>query len=213
MILHFINIYGISFYKYHQKIDDQLLTLTLLEADLANTKWCKKPENLLKPCHMGTHLWVFSESYPMNTNTTRFRWFSKICACTWSNTYKDIMRNTWLRVAMQIRLNNPSPNIFQIFLYLVSYVHVAYANELTIVLTQVHPSVPDIRNICLSRIISGAVWLLLTSDVNKLIIATTSTLWPGTPLKPNQSKSSHPSQMSSGPMILLKITLEQSIQS
>ena len=27
---------------------------------------------------MGTHLRVLSESYPMNTNMTGFRWFSKI---------------------------------------------------------------------------------------------------------------------------------------
>ena len=31
----------------------------------------------LKPWHMGTHLKVLSESYPMNTNMTRSRWFSK----------------------------------------------------------------------------------------------------------------------------------------
>ena len=27
---------------------------------------------------MGTHMRVLQESYPMNTNMTRFRWFSKI---------------------------------------------------------------------------------------------------------------------------------------
>ena len=27
--------------------------------------------------HMGTHLRVLSESYPMTTNMTGFRWFSK----------------------------------------------------------------------------------------------------------------------------------------
>ena len=32
----------------------------------------------LKPWHMGTHIRVLSESYPMNTNMTGFRWFSKI---------------------------------------------------------------------------------------------------------------------------------------
>ena len=36
-----------------------------------NWKW-------LKPWHVGTHLRVLSESYPMNTNVTGFRWFSKI---------------------------------------------------------------------------------------------------------------------------------------
>ena len=33
---------------------------------------------------MGTHLKVLSESYPMNTNTTAFRWLSKICASVWT---------------------------------------------------------------------------------------------------------------------------------
>ena len=30
----------------------------------------------LKPWHMGTHLRVLSESYPMNFNMAGFRWFS-----------------------------------------------------------------------------------------------------------------------------------------
>ena len=47
----------------------------LLVANLANTKSCKKPEKWLKPRHMGTHLRVLSESYPMNTNMTVFRCF------------------------------------------------------------------------------------------------------------------------------------------
>ena len=52
-------------------------SLMLLVANLANTKWSKNPEKLLKPWHMGTHLRVPSESYPMNTNTTGFRLFSE----------------------------------------------------------------------------------------------------------------------------------------
>ena len=52
-----------------------LLTLILLVADLANTKWCKKPEKWLKPWHMVTHLTVLSMSYSMNTNITGLRWF------------------------------------------------------------------------------------------------------------------------------------------
>ena len=35
-------------------------------------------ENDMKPWHMGTHLRVLSESYPMNTNMTGLRCFSKI---------------------------------------------------------------------------------------------------------------------------------------
>ena len=50
----------------------------LLLANLPNTKWCKNPEKLPKPWQMGTHLRVLSESFPMNTNMTGFRGFSKI---------------------------------------------------------------------------------------------------------------------------------------
>ena len=56
------------------------LTLVLLMVNLANTKWCKKPEKLLKPWHMGTHLRAPSDKYPMKTNMIGFRWFSKIFA-------------------------------------------------------------------------------------------------------------------------------------
>ena len=48
----------------------------LLVANLANTKLCKKPGKWLKPWHIGTHLRVLSEIYPINTNRTGFRWFS-----------------------------------------------------------------------------------------------------------------------------------------
>ena len=33
-----------------------------------------------KPWHIVTHLIVLSKVYPMNTNTTRFRWFSKLAS-------------------------------------------------------------------------------------------------------------------------------------
>ena len=48
-----------------------------MDGYLANTKWCKKPHKWLKPWHMGTHLRVFSGSFPMYTNMTGFRRFSK----------------------------------------------------------------------------------------------------------------------------------------
>ena len=52
----------------------------LLVANLANTKWCKKPEKWPKPWQMGTHMKVLGESFPMNTNMTGFRWFfENIC--------------------------------------------------------------------------------------------------------------------------------------
>ena len=81
-----------SFKSYFQKYDRSRrlrssksqgmnrLTLMLLVAYLGNTKWCKKAGKWLKPWHMGTHLRVLSESYPMNTNMTWFRWFPKIFA-------------------------------------------------------------------------------------------------------------------------------------
>ena len=37
----------------------------------------KKGEKWLQPWHMGINLRVLSENYPMNTNMTGFRWFSK----------------------------------------------------------------------------------------------------------------------------------------
>ena len=52
-----------------------LLTLMLLVANLAITKVCKKNDKCLKPWHMGTHLRLIRKRYPMNTNTTGFKWF------------------------------------------------------------------------------------------------------------------------------------------
>ena len=54
------------------------LTLMLLVANLANTKLCKNPGKSLKSWHVGTHLRALLECYPMSTNKTGFRWFSKI---------------------------------------------------------------------------------------------------------------------------------------
>ena len=44
------------------------LTLMLLVTNLANTKLCNNPEKLLKPWHMGTHLRVLSQSYPLSAS-------------------------------------------------------------------------------------------------------------------------------------------------
>ena len=57
-----------------------VLTFMLLVVYLTNTKWCKKPEKGLKLQVTGTHLRELNESFPMNTNMTRFRRFSKIFA-------------------------------------------------------------------------------------------------------------------------------------
>ena len=54
-----------------------ILTLMLLVANLANTKWWKNNWKTLETCHVGTHLRELRESFPMNTNMTGFRWFSK----------------------------------------------------------------------------------------------------------------------------------------
>ena len=58
----------------------KLNTLMVLVANLTNIKYCKILDKSLKPWHMGTHLRVLSESYPMNTNMTWLRWVSKIFA-------------------------------------------------------------------------------------------------------------------------------------
>ena len=69
----------------------------LLVANVANTKWCKKPVKLLKSCHMGTPLRVLGESYPMSTNMTGFRWFLKIFAslCFGQNSLSIGRVNGW----------------------------------------------------------------------------------------------------------------------
>ena len=42
--------------------------------------YAKNLQKCLKPWHMGTPLRVLSKSFPMNTNMTGFRWFSKFFA-------------------------------------------------------------------------------------------------------------------------------------
>ena len=56
-----------------------ILTLMLLVANLANTKWVKKTEEILKPWHMGTHQRVLSEIFPMYTNMTVLEMVCKFC--------------------------------------------------------------------------------------------------------------------------------------
>ena len=48
-------------------------TLTLLVANLVNTRWCRKRWKWLKPWHMGAHLIVLSKSLLMNTNIYRVK--------------------------------------------------------------------------------------------------------------------------------------------
>ena len=54
----------------------------LLVANVPNTKWCNifffKWLNPWFQFYMATYLRVCSESYPMNTNMTGFRWFSSL---------------------------------------------------------------------------------------------------------------------------------------
>ena len=84
----------------------------LLVANLANTKWCNK--NLKNDWNPGTlvYLRVLRESYPMNTNMTGSRWFSK-------NLYVLVL---WMKVASALeRLNSFQEivlRVFDIFEYL-----------------------------------------------------------------------------------------------
>ena len=69
-------------YKRRFSLGTNMLTLMLLVANLANTKWLEKPGNWLSPRHMGTHLRVLSESFPMNINMTVFK-----CSALWRAVY------------------------------------------------------------------------------------------------------------------------------
>ena len=57
-----------------------VLTLMLLVATSAKEKLFKNHEKRSKPWHVGIHLRVLCESFPMNTNMTGFGWFCKIFA-------------------------------------------------------------------------------------------------------------------------------------
>ena len=91
------------------------LALTLLVANLANTKWCKKPEKRLKPWHMGTHLRVLSESYPINTNMTGSNCLGSKTHKTWTEwnfTYKSgiywnmqAQWDVWRHFCLELKLN------------------------------------------------------------------------------------------------------------
>ena len=64
---------GIWNFIYHHFFSHDVEAKTKpLVANLANTKWGKKPAKWPKPWHMGTHLRVFSV-----TNMTGFRWLYK----------------------------------------------------------------------------------------------------------------------------------------
>ena len=64
---------GLNAYPIHIPIQLEVavaLTLMLVVANLANTKLYRKPEKVLKPWNMGTHMKVLGESYPMNTRSS-----------------------------------------------------------------------------------------------------------------------------------------------
>ena len=52
-------------------MDQSGLTLMLLVTNLAKTKGCKNPGKKTLP-----HGYMLTESYPININTTGYRWFS-----------------------------------------------------------------------------------------------------------------------------------------
>ena len=53
----------------------KIITVILLVANFANIKVCKNQKKIIETLYMGTHPRVLNESYPMNTNSTGFRWF------------------------------------------------------------------------------------------------------------------------------------------
>ena len=69
----------------------------------------QKPLKWLKPWQMGTHLRVLSESYPMDTNLTRFRCFSKIFA---SLCYGRKLPQQWKGWNMSVMLYMPSGRVW-----------------------------------------------------------------------------------------------------
>ena len=69
--------FNILFPNICDRFDGDTLTLRLVVANFAMTQLCKKGEKWVKPWHMGTHLRVLSESFPMNTNKTGFDDFQK----------------------------------------------------------------------------------------------------------------------------------------
>ena len=54
------------------------ITFRLLVANLANTKSSKNLKKMTETLAHGAHLRVLSESFPMNTNMTGFKYFSII---------------------------------------------------------------------------------------------------------------------------------------
>ena len=81
-----------------------------------------------KPWHMGTHLRALSESFPMNTNVTGFRWFSKICVIMLALTMLEIyylqtffLESIWSRNGDQMPYTNSPSNILWTFALLPSY--------------------------------------------------------------------------------------------
>ena len=57
-----------------------MLTRMLLEDNFFNTKMMQKTWKMSETLANGTHLRLLTESFPMNTNMTEFRWFPKFYA-------------------------------------------------------------------------------------------------------------------------------------
>ena len=72
-------------------------TPMLLVANIANTKWCKKPANWLKPWHVGTHLRVLSETYLMNTNRVKLIIKNRCIPVLWQSSLsiRRVNLKTW----------------------------------------------------------------------------------------------------------------------
>ena len=68
---------------------------------------------------MGTHLIVLSESYPMTTNTTGFRWFSTIlCPCALDESRRSIGK---VKEGREIMLQAVSIQGFNTFISALTY--------------------------------------------------------------------------------------------
>ena len=69
----------------------------------------QKPEKLLKPWDMGTHLTVLSESYQMNTNMTGLKCSQKsLCPCAFDESIFSIERidNIYIFMFFQVYLSS-----------------------------------------------------------------------------------------------------------
>ena len=105
----------------------------LLVANLAVTKLCKKTKKWTKPWQMGTYMYlrVLSESYPMSTNMTGFRWFSKIVTFLYfwqvASALEGLMTCAWFPFYQSSYLACVSLYIYiSIYIYMSIYIYIHF---------------------------------------------------------------------------------------